>query len=201
MLQFYTSVKSEGKWRTLPGAEVAALLKKKLRSDLNLLTYPVLDVDTAICQNNCSGNLLYVPLLQSYDTNSVGHGVCDQYSRRCICKSFWMENPFKASNSGDYNCGKIVQLSISSLNNVVTTLFLARLEHCLRCDCYQHHLVDCSGAWLLRCSVLLGEKLFLQEVFAEKTSQIAPVRSPQRSFSHSINTYRYAFFHDRKNVC
>ena len=55
VLQFFTTVKSESGWRTLPGTEVAALLKKKLRNDINLLAYPVLEVDTAICQNNCSG--------------------------------------------------------------------------------------------------------------------------------------------------
>jgi hypothetical protein len=55
VLQFFTTVKSENGWRTLPGTEVAALLKKKLRNDINLLAYPVLEVDTFICQNNCSG--------------------------------------------------------------------------------------------------------------------------------------------------
>ena len=58
VLQFFTTVKSDSGWRTLPGIEVAALLKKKLRNDINLLAYPVLEVDTAICQNNCSGNNL-----------------------------------------------------------------------------------------------------------------------------------------------
>lgn len=87
VLQFFTTVKSESGWRTLPGTEVAALLKKKLRNDINLLAYPVLEVDTFICQNNCSG-----------------HGVCDQVTRRCNCQTFWMENPFSVSNGADYNC-------------------------------------------------------------------------------------------------
>nr|CAG4636763.1 EOG090X00QS [Ceriodaphnia reticulata] len=87
VLQFFTTVKSESGWRTLPGTQVAALLKKKLRNDINLLAYPVLEVDTAICQNNCSG-----------------HGVCDQITRRCTCQTFWMENPISVSNGADYNC-------------------------------------------------------------------------------------------------
>ncbi|XP_046464140.1 dyslexia-associated protein KIAA0319-like protein [Daphnia pulex] len=87
VLQFFTTVKSENGWRTLPGTEVAALLKKKLRNDINLLAYPVLEVDTFICQNNCSG-----------------HGVCDQVTRRCNCQTFWMENPISVSNGADYNC-------------------------------------------------------------------------------------------------
>lgn len=60
VLQFFTTVKSESGWRTLPGTEVAALLKKKLRNDINLLAYPVLEVDTFICQNNCSGFIFHM---------------------------------------------------------------------------------------------------------------------------------------------
>lgn len=56
VLQFFTTVKSDSGWRTLPGPEVVALLKSKLRNDLNLMTYPVVDVDTLICQNQCSGS-------------------------------------------------------------------------------------------------------------------------------------------------
>nr|CAG4643003.1 EOG090X00QS [Ilyocryptus agilis] len=89
VLQFFTTTKSDSgsSWRTLPGTEVASLLKRKLLNDMNLLSYPVLEVDTAICQNNCSG-----------------HGVCDQVTRRCICSSFWMENPIAVSRRGEYNC-------------------------------------------------------------------------------------------------
>lgn len=60
ILQFFTTVKSDGEWRTLPGAEVVALLKSKLRNDLNLMTYPVIDVDTLICQNPCSGSVTWI---------------------------------------------------------------------------------------------------------------------------------------------
>ena len=58
VLQFFTTVKSDSEWRTLPGKEVAALLKRKIHNDINLMAYPVLDVDTVICQNNCSGRKL-----------------------------------------------------------------------------------------------------------------------------------------------
>lgn len=57
VLQFFTTVKSDSGWVTLPGTEVAALLKRKLLNDANLLAYPVLEVDTAICQNTCSGKI------------------------------------------------------------------------------------------------------------------------------------------------
>lgn len=87
VLQFFTTVKSDGEWRTLPGTEVVSLLKSKLRNDINLMTYPVVDVDTAICQNHCSG-----------------HGVCDQATRFCTCESFWMENFLAVSYGGQHNC-------------------------------------------------------------------------------------------------
>ena len=89
VLEFFTTVKSDSGWRTLPGAEVVALLKSKLRNDLNLMTYPVVDVDTLICQNKCSG-----------------HGVCDQVTRHCVCQTFWMENFIAVSYGAEHNCGK-----------------------------------------------------------------------------------------------
>jgi len=87
VLEFFTTVKSDSGWRTLPGAEVVALLKSKLRNDLNLMTYPVVDVDTLICQNKCSG-----------------HGVCDQVTRHCVCQTFWMENFIAVSYGAEHNC-------------------------------------------------------------------------------------------------
>nr|CAG4642290.1 EOG090X00QS [Evadne anonyx] len=87
VLQFFTTVKSDSGWRTLPGAEVVTLLKSKLRNDLNLMTYPVIDVDTLICQNQCSG-----------------HGVCDQVTRYCVCETFWMENFIGVSHGAEHNC-------------------------------------------------------------------------------------------------
>lgn len=112
VLQFFTTVKSENGWRTLPGTEVAALLKKKLRNDINLLAYPVLEVDTFICQNNCSGitvNIKTKNMRFSYVFFfcNLGHGVCDQVTRRCNCQTFWMENPISVSNGADYNCGNV----------------------------------------------------------------------------------------------
>lgn len=56
VLIFY--VEKKGKV-TMHGPEVVRRLKEKLRQDSGLLQLSVANIDTAICQNNCSGNVLY----------------------------------------------------------------------------------------------------------------------------------------------
>jgi len=68
---------------------VAELLRRKVRADAGLLVAPVVDVDTAVCQNNCSG-----------------HGVCDRSSRRCVCHTFWMQNGLAVLTGAQPNCGQ-----------------------------------------------------------------------------------------------
>ncbi|VDH88909.1 Hypothetical predicted protein [Mytilus galloprovincialis] len=61
------------------GMETKKLLSEKLRSAGNqILSYQVINLDTIICQNNCSG-----------------HGHCGKKNRNCICDAFWMENFLK----------------------------------------------------------------------------------------------------------
>ena len=75
VIQFLTTTKSDNsKWQTLAGTQVVALLKRKLRNDPDMMVFPVVNVDTAICQNNCSG-----------------HGVCDQVSNSDVLRflKFW----------------------------------------------------------------------------------------------------------------
>ncbi|CAC5410664.1 Dyslexia-associated protein KIAA0319-like protein [Mytilus coruscus] len=61
------------------GVETKKLLSEKLRSAGNqILSYQVINIDTIICQNNCSG-----------------HGHCGKKDRNCICDAFWMENFLK----------------------------------------------------------------------------------------------------------
>lgn len=72
----------------LPGPEVVRLLKEKLKQDSSLLELSVANIQTAICQSNCSG-----------------HGTCDQSTRLCLCEAFWMQNLFrKHFGDGDSNC-------------------------------------------------------------------------------------------------
>lgn len=58
-----------------PGPLVVSTLKTKLEQDAGLLELSVANIQTEICQNNCSG-----------------HGVCDKVTRVCLCEAFWMQN-------------------------------------------------------------------------------------------------------------
>ena len=55
VLVFY--VEKKGNKSTMPGPEVVNKLKRKLRQDSGILQLSVANVDTAICQNNCSGKI------------------------------------------------------------------------------------------------------------------------------------------------
>lgn len=69
--------------------EVVQHLRQKLRVDAGLLGFSVAKLQTAICQNNCSG-----------------HGVCNEQTRECECEAFWMRDMFKVylENDEDSDC-------------------------------------------------------------------------------------------------
>ncbi|KAJ8910157.1 hypothetical protein NQ315_007486 [Exocentrus adspersus] len=73
-LSFYIE-SSSGK--LIPGNEVVQHLRQKLWVDASLLGFSVAKLQTAICQNNCSG-----------------HGICNEQTRECECEAFWMRNLF-----------------------------------------------------------------------------------------------------------
>lgn len=54
VLIFY--VEKRGGKETMPGPDVVKRLKQKLEQDSGLLQLSVANIDTALCQNNCSGN-------------------------------------------------------------------------------------------------------------------------------------------------
>lgn len=54
VLVFY--VEKRGSKSAMSGPEVVDKLKAKLRQDSGILQMSVASVDTAVCQNNCSGN-------------------------------------------------------------------------------------------------------------------------------------------------
>ena len=58
VMVFYVEQKS-GKG-VLPGPVVVKRLKEKLMQDSGLLELSVANIQTAVCQNNCSGNLMEV---------------------------------------------------------------------------------------------------------------------------------------------
>ncbi|CAL9690918.1 unnamed protein product [Knipowitschia caucasica] len=84
----------------LAGHSVALGLRTKLRKQKNdFLIFKPRRVDTVICQLNCSG-----------------HGDCDSFSRRCVCRPFWMEN-FIRTKFGDEesNCDwSVLYVTIAS---------------------------------------------------------------------------------------
>ena len=102
VLIFY--VEKKGGKMTMPGPEVVKRLKEKLRQDSGLLQLSVANIDTAVCQNNCSG-----------------HGVCDRETRLCMCEAFWMQNLIqKYFGNGDSNCDwSILYVIIALLSLVV----------------------------------------------------------------------------------
>ncbi|KAL0116040.1 hypothetical protein PUN28_011119 [Cardiocondyla obscurior] len=102
ILVFY--VERKGGKATLPGPEVVKRLREKLLQDSGLLQLSVANIDTAICQNNCSG-----------------HGVCNQETRQCLCEAFWMQNLIqKYFGNGDSNCDwSILYVIIALLSLVV----------------------------------------------------------------------------------
>uniref|UniRef100_A0A1W7RAA4 Dyslexia-associated protein KIAA0319 n=1 Tax=Hadrurus spadix TaxID=141984 RepID=A0A1W7RAA4_9SCOR len=78
-LVFVVEKVSAGQKLLIQGKVVVAKLKKKLNTDNSLLESAVLSLETVVCQNQCSGR-----------------GSCDLYTKRCICKTFWMEDFFRA---------------------------------------------------------------------------------------------------------
>ncbi|XP_072152328.1 dyslexia-associated protein KIAA0319-like protein isoform X2 [Bemisia tabaci] len=80
LLTFYASNQS--------ATEVVSILRHKLYQDPGLLQLPVVSVNTAVCQNNCSG-----------------HGLCEQETRLCLCEAFWMNDLFRRYlGDGESNC-------------------------------------------------------------------------------------------------
>ncbi|XP_047368671.1 dyslexia-associated protein KIAA0319 [Vespa velutina] len=102
VLIFY--VEKRGGKETMSGPDVVKRLKQKLEQDSGLLQLSVANIDTALCQNNCSG-----------------HGVCDQETRQCMCEAFWMQNLIqKYFGNGESNCDwSILYVLIALLSLVV----------------------------------------------------------------------------------
>ncbi|XP_011500564.1 PREDICTED: dyslexia-associated protein KIAA0319 [Ceratosolen solmsi marchali] len=102
VLTFYVERKDNKS--TMPGTEVVDKLKEKLGQDSGILQLSVTNVETAICQNNCSG-----------------HGTCNQETRQCLCEAFWMQNLIQLYfRNGDSNCEwSILYVIIAVLSLVI----------------------------------------------------------------------------------
>ncbi|CAE1251480.1 Dyslexia-associated protein KIAA0319-like protein,Dyslexia-associated protein KIAA0319 [Acanthosepion pharaonis] len=70
------------------GIDVLHNLRPKLYSQPDIFEYPVVSIDTLVCQNNCSG-----------------HGRCDQHTKQCMCEAFWMQDFIRTKLlHGENNC-------------------------------------------------------------------------------------------------
>ena len=93
ILQFIVELKDSeaGSVKIKSGVKSVEELKMKLRGADDYIGLKLVDLDTLICQNECSG-----------------HGFCKQETRTCVCESFWIENFIRRGlMDGKSNCGKI----------------------------------------------------------------------------------------------
>lgn len=91
ILQFIVELKDpNGNSKIKPGIKAVEELMYKLRGAGDIIGLKLIELDTLICQNDCSG-----------------HGFCKQESRTCVCESFWIENFIRRKMmDGKSNCGK-----------------------------------------------------------------------------------------------
>lgn len=82
-----TFVVKSASGKYLPGAATAETLRNAvLNGRAAVLDWQILELDTVICQNNCSN-----------------HGRCNPSTKQCICDAFWMHNLFKRVELGRRN--------------------------------------------------------------------------------------------------
>ena len=77
----------------MSGVKVVQELESKLKQGEDILDLKLLELDTLVCQNQCSG-----------------HGKCQEATRECICEPFWIENWVRRHlMDGRKNCGKEIR--------------------------------------------------------------------------------------------
>uniref|UniRef100_A0A4W3IPP3 KIAA0319 like n=1 Tax=Callorhinchus milii TaxID=7868 RepID=A0A4W3IPP3_CALMI len=114
--QIIICVKNGQSQHVMKGQDVARILKNKFRKQKSdFLIFRALQVDTVICQLNCSE-----------------HGRCDSFNKRCICDPFWMENFIRVQlGDGESNCEwSVLYVVIAAFVILVTTGILIWLALC-----------------------------------------------------------------------
>lgn len=108
------------------GVDTTGILKQRLLSSPNVLGYKVLNIDTKVCQNNCSG-----------------HGHCNLRTKLCVCDALWTANYFRTWTTGDSNCDWSV-LSVVIICFLIVIFFAGALWGIIccwkkgrRCLCHQ----------------------------------------------------------------
>jgi len=89
MLQFHVELKdAEDNIKIKNGLKIVEELKNKLKDTDDIIGLKMIELDTLVCQNDCSG-----------------HGHCRQDTRSCVCESFWIENFIRRNAmDGKSNC-------------------------------------------------------------------------------------------------
>jgi len=104
---FYVRTTIRDRQHVEKGTEVVKVLKKKLGGGTDVLDFDVLQIETMICQKNCSG-----------------HGHCDPHTKTCVCEAFWIENLIRTSviGDGESNCDWSVLYVIIVVFIIVVTI-------------------------------------------------------------------------------
>lgn len=143
----------------LSGRSVTLSLRNKLRKQKNdFLIFKAQRIDTVVCQLNCSG-----------------HGECDSFTRRCVCRPFWMENFFRAQlGDAESNCEwSVLYVTIASFVIVVAVATLVWLLVC--CCNRRRSKVRRSKS---RYKMLEGEEQDVLELQPPRTTRLKPVPGP-----------------------
>lgn len=145
----------------LSGRSIALGLRNKLRKQKNdFLIFKARQVDTVICQLNCSG-----------------HGDCDSFTRRCVCHAFWMENFVRAQfGDGESNCDwSVLYVTIASFMILVA---LATLVWGMVCCKKRKSKVRRSKS---RYKILEAEEQDSLELQPPRAARLKPVPAPTSS--------------------
>ncbi|XP_014909927.1 dyslexia-associated protein KIAA0319-like protein [Poecilia latipinna] len=146
----------------LSGRSVTLSLRSKLRKQKNdFLIFKAQRVDTVVCQLNCSG-----------------HGECDSFTRKCVCRPFWMENFLRAElGEAESNCEwSVLYVTIVSFLIVVA---VATLIWSVVCCCNRRRSkVRRSKS---RYKILEGEEQEVMELQLPRITRLKPAPGPASS--------------------
>ncbi|XP_043995425.1 dyslexia-associated protein KIAA0319-like protein [Gambusia affinis] len=146
----------------LSGRSVTLSLRSKLRRQKNdFLIFKAQRIDTVVCQLNCSG-----------------HGECDSFTRKCVCRPFWMENFLRAQlGDAESNCEwSVLYATIASFLIVVA---VATLIWAVVCCCNRRRSKVRRSK--TRYKILEGEEQEVMELQPPRTMRLKPAPGPASS--------------------
>lgn len=109
-IEFYV-LNNEKSPPILPPLPIAKQLQKKISQSQNVFHFDVEFVDT-VGMGLVSSPSFFLSIFRTLVCQETcsGHGKCNVTTKRCVCDSFWVENPFKANfGMKETNCGEITE--------------------------------------------------------------------------------------------